>query len=557
VKQLAIDMGYDIRDCSDEPECLIGWGFWGKTDNDAWNALESFRNESGIMYMTASLIENFEGGYLYVIKSFYASGLYNATERWKVVSEPYWSEDGKWVVIDYEMKNPDLTECPEYPTGYCYYYRGEPWIGGECKNEGGGQMYPGHLTGRVLFAGNPGDVVTLKLAKIDRRNVSVVESYPDEVTRTIPEKPTPTPVPAFIDITKVEISTDGGTTWMEISEGGTVYAEEGTIPQYRVTVKNTGDAASDVTYVGLYDCGEGGEETPYLEAFNSNYDFQLDPGAETTLILDYGRCTPQPTLCPVERDHVYKIISVHAKNVEDDVFTFTITEPTPVPTMDKDTYFTRLREKCTNSVIDMDSMPAVFGYTNDNQDKWCNPPQTGRFAGWWSSKEYKDKKVIISIVIDWPYYNLGEDVCGNPPKSKECISFEDWDGTVEWDEIPSEIAEESLEALPIKPIEITCDNNPYGSLGLKTGCELLLYYDKDRDGVISDDELTDAYNDWVDGKITEAEFNYVGYEGYLAGSINNLCPGCYKGKKVTFVAKDKSGTEVESVKLYIDGELKG
>jgi len=106
-------------------------------------------------------------------------------ESWKSVSEPYW--DGDWVKIDYEMQNPDLTECVGYPTGYCYFYRGEPLIGGVCKTEGGGQMVPGSLTGTVMFAGNVGDTVTLKLAKIDRDNVLVVHSYPDEVTRTIPE----------------------------------------------------------------------------------------------------------------------------------------------------------------------------------------------------------------------------------------------------------------------------------------------------------------------------------------------------------------------------------
>ena len=103
----------------------------------------------------------------------------------------------------------------------------------------------------------------------------------------------------------------------------------------------------------------------------------------------------------------------------------------------------------------MDSMPAVFGDTDENQDKWCNPPLRGRFAGWWSSKKYKDKKVMIGIAIDWPQADLPEETCGNPPKSEECVFFQDWDNTVEWDEIPSEIAEESLEALPIKPITPT------------------------------------------------------------------------------------------------------
>lgn len=104
----------------------------------------------------------------------------------KTVSEPYW--DGEWVRIDYEMQDPDLTECPAYPTGYCYFYRGEPWIDGVCQSVGGGQMYPPDNLGPtyVLFAGEPGDVVTLKLAKIDRRDLSIV-TYPDEVERIIPE----------------------------------------------------------------------------------------------------------------------------------------------------------------------------------------------------------------------------------------------------------------------------------------------------------------------------------------------------------------------------------
>ncbi len=108
-------------------------------------------------------------------------------ESWKSVSEPYW--DGKWVRIDYEMQNPDDTPFlpPDYP--YRYFYRGEPWIGGACKTEDGSQMKKGgDLTGKVLFAGNVGDEVTLKLAKIDRDDVSVVDSYPYAVVAgTIPE----------------------------------------------------------------------------------------------------------------------------------------------------------------------------------------------------------------------------------------------------------------------------------------------------------------------------------------------------------------------------------
>ena len=107
------------------------------------------------------------------------------------------------------------------------------------------------------------------------------------------------------------------------------------------------------------------------------------------------------------------------------------------------------------------------------------------------------------------------------------------------------------------PGEIRCDNNPYGSLALETGCELMLYYDKNNDGVIDRDELDICYKDWIGGKITEPEFDYVG-EAYYQKSINKLCPGCYKGKKrLTFIAKDEHGTAVNGVEIYVDGQLKG
>ncbi|RKY63183.1 MAG: hypothetical protein DRQ02_12935, partial [Candidatus Latescibacterota bacterium] len=107
------------------------------------------------------------------------------------------------------------------------------------------------------------------------------------------------------------------------------------------------------------------------------------------------------------------------------------------------------------------------------------------------------------------------------------------------------------------PGEILCDNNPYGGLALETGCELILYYDKNNDGVIDDNELNVCYSDWVSGKIAEPEFDYVG-EAYYRKSINKLCPGCYKGTtKVTFITKDEHGTEITGVKVYVDGSLKG
>ena len=79
IKQRAIDLGYDIRDCVGYEECCIGWGFWGATSSEAWNAIDNFVSETKITPFSQSLIRNFQGGYLVVFKSFYVYGLYNIT----------------------------------------------------------------------------------------------------------------------------------------------------------------------------------------------------------------------------------------------------------------------------------------------------------------------------------------------------------------------------------------------------------------------------------------------------------------------------------------------
>ena len=77
--------------------------------------------------------------------------------------------------------------------------------------------------------------------------------------------------------------------------------------------------------------------------------------------------------------------------------------------------------------------------------------------------------------------------------------------------------------LPDEPKPITCTED---TGHFKTGCKLLLHYDADNDGKISDDEWGHALNDGMDEKITDQEFNMV-HRAYNAGSINELCPGCY------------------------------
>lgn len=76
----------------------------------------------------------------------------------------------------------------------------------------------------------------------------------------------------------------------------------------------------------------------------------------------------------------------------------------------------------------------------------------------------------------------------------------------------------------MQPKPITC-NSPTDNFA--SGCELLLHYDKDGEGIISLEELTDSYNDRVDGVITKEEDDFVG-DAYLEGSINAVCPRCWK-----------------------------
>jgi len=84
----------------------------------------------------------------------------------------------------------------------------------------------------------------------------------------------------------------------------------------------------------------------------------------------------------------------------------------------------------------------------------------------------------------------------------------------------------------MQPKPVTC-NNPTDNFA--SGCELLLYYDADKDGVINLDELTQSYTDFENGVITEEEYDFVS-DAYIAddeGHINALCPNCYTPEPIT------------------------
>ena len=76
----------------------------------------------------------------------------------------------------------------------------------------------------------------------------------------------------------------------------------------------------------------------------------------------------------------------------------------------------------------------------------------------------------------------------------------------------------------MQPKPVTCDS-PTDNFA--SGCELLLYYDKDNDGLINLDELNDSYTDYENGVITEEEFDFVS-DAYINDGINVICPICWE-----------------------------
>ena len=91
-----------------------------------------------------------------------------------------------------------------------------------------------------------------------------------------------------------------------------------------------------------------------------------------------------------------------------------------------------------------------------------------------------------------------------------------------------------------KIMPITCDaSTPHFS----SGCELLLHYDKNYDGLINTAELTQSYTDYENGIITYEEFDFVS-DAYINEGINVICPGCFLTCIQNFIVYDKVGNPV-------------
>ena len=81
---------------------------------------------------------------------------------------------------------------------------------------------------------------------------------------------------------------------------------------------------------------------------------------------------------------------------------------------------------------------------------------------------------------------------------------------------------------------VTC-NDP--TQNYASGCELLLAYDMDEDGLVGDDEAYRAYADHEKGVISDAEYQFItDTRQYHQFVINNMCPGCHVEEQPNIVA---------------------
>lgn len=75
LKQRAIDLGYDVRNSI---EAIIGWGIYGDTFDEAYNAYMDFLNKTGIIGGSSSYSHG--SGYIWAPRTIYAYSLVSITE---------------------------------------------------------------------------------------------------------------------------------------------------------------------------------------------------------------------------------------------------------------------------------------------------------------------------------------------------------------------------------------------------------------------------------------------------------------------------------------------
>ena len=417
LKQRAIDLGHDIRDCAISKTCLIGWGFWGSTSDDAYANLSSFCNETGVTMMSASWIKDFEGGSLYTISSFYIYGLYGITEPlptklnpvFRIVSfsamlYPTKKHD---VIIDNGFI-PDVVVPIDPDVSFIYYYYGNTGdenidISVQLFVDGSSEVGPKeHLnvapganigigTGERTFAAGSHTLNAVMWAK--RTTETAFPTTPQvDISGTFHAYTLElNPV-----ISKAELQFTDGTTHQLVSEG--------------VAIPNVIVPAGVALSVPLAYCRNDGDET------------------------------------------------LHVKWVYDDDNMYPVS--------------------CTHTNL----LPG--------QEESC---------GIGAAEIYASGEHTFSVTL---YAARKGDPLPTTPTQTITGTFN-----------------------AAAPRAVTCDINNCGS-GYSTGCELLLHYDADNDGMINLNELNQSYSDVETGIITAEEFDFIS-DAYINGGINVVCTGCY------------------------------
>ena len=129
--------------------------------------------------------------------------------------------------------------------------------------------------------------------------------------------------------------------------------------------------------------------------------------------------------------------------------------------------------------------------------------------------------------LEWVRDNYDSNKDRYIDKSEHDVAFKDWTaGKIDVSAFMSVLgAYDNHTLLPAydTPTEITCDGP---TPNFPSGCDLLKYYDVQKDGVISGNDAFAASVHAGQGTITDEEYAFV-VKARDAGSINALCPGCY------------------------------
>ncbi len=107
-------------------------------------------------------------------------------------------------------------------------------------------------------------------------------------------------------------------------------------------------------------------------------------------------------------------------------------------------------------------------------------------------------------------------------QGKYYFGMKTW-GEDETEPLYTDINPDKVKTWSVTVKKITCDEP---TEHFASGCELLLHYDENNDGIIDEDELTKVREDNIAGLLNDCELASIRM-CHSATSINDLCPGCY------------------------------